>query len=79
MTDLSQQVMATTNEANERGNSSMEHKHPIDKVARERIHAEDFAVSKKDFNRIQRSYLIADLKAFALVIAVIVAVVAALN
>lgn len=57
----------------------MEHQNPIDKTARERIHAEDFAISKQEFKRVQRSYLIADLKAFALVIAVIVVVVAALN
>ena len=57
----------------------MEHQNPIDKTARERIHADDFAISKQEFKRIQRAYLIADLKAFAVVVAVIVAVVAALN
>lgn len=57
----------------------MEHKHPIDKVAYDRIKAEDFGISEQEFKRLQRSYLIADLKAFALVIAVIVVVVAALN
>jgi hypothetical protein len=57
----------------------MEHKHPIDKIARDRLRADDFAISKQEFKRIQRGYLIADLKAFAVVVAVIVAVVAALN
>lgn len=57
----------------------MEHKHPIDKVAYDRIKAEDFGISEQEFKRIQRAYLIADLKAFALVITVIVVVVAALN
>lgn len=57
----------------------MEHKHPIDKVAYDRIKAEDFGISEQEFKRIQRAYMIADLKAFALVITVIVVVVAALN
>ena len=50
----------------------MEHKHPIDKVAYDRIKAEDFGISEQEFKRLQRSYLIADLKAFAVVVAVIV-------
>lgn len=57
----------------------MEHKHPIDKVAYDRIKAEDFGISEQEFKRLQRGYLISDLKAFAVVITVIVAVVAALN
>lgn len=57
----------------------MEHKHPIDKIAYDRIKAEDFGISEQEFKRLQRSYLIADLKAFAVVVAVIVAVVAALK
>lgn len=57
----------------------MEHKHPIDKVAYDRIKAEDFGISEQEFKRLQRGYLISDLKAFALVITVIVVVVAALN
>lgn len=57
----------------------MEHQNPIDKTARDRLRADDFAISKQEFKRIQRAYLIADLKAFALVITVIVVVVAALN
>ena len=57
----------------------MEHQNHLDKTARERIHADDFACKKQEFKRLQRGYLIADLKAFALVIAVIVVVVAALN
>lgn len=57
----------------------MEHKHPIDKIAYDRIKAEDFGISEQEFKRLQRGYLISDLKAFALVIAVIVVVVAALN
>lgn len=57
----------------------MEHQNPIDKVAYDRIKAEDFGISEQEFKRLQRAYLIADLKAFALVIAVIVVVVAALN
>ena len=57
----------------------MEHKHPIDKVVYDRIRAEDFGISEQEFKRLQRGYLISDLKAFAVVVAVIVAVVAALN
>ena len=57
----------------------MEHKHPIDKIAYDRIKAEDFGISEQEFKRLKRGYLIADLKAFAVVVAVIVAVVAALN